>query len=141
MTLQDLKDIAPIVGACVAVLGLTGLYLTWLSIRRVYQWNRLNAAFTFFPNPLDLDTLEGELDKALAFWRSDAPLDVAVIQALFGDLDLQDYKRFCKAGASEAESESVEDCRSRMMEAGRKLKLYLNLIETYCAAINAGLAD
>lgn len=139
MTLQELKDIATIVSACVGVFGLVGLYLTWFSIRGVREWNRLNAAFTFFPNPLDLDVLEGDLDKSLGFWRSSAPLEVHMVQALFGDIDLSEYAKYQQN--SGAGPESIDQCRERMLEIGRKLKLYLNLIETYCAAVNAGVAD
>jgi hypothetical protein len=138
---MGIKEITSIVTACVGVAGLIGLYLTWYNIRGVRLWNTLNAAFTFLPDPLQLESVEGELDKAIGFWRNDSPLDMETVKALIGDLEDSKLESFRKKDANGNSLETLSECRERMIGIGRKLKLYINQIEMYCAGINSGVVD
>ena len=128
-------DYAPIVGNCLTTLGLVGLLLTAYQIRGARLWNKLNAAFSFLPNPLELENIEAELDQTIGFWRKDAPIDEKLAKAFTGDLDDKEYSFYALT------DEKPEQTKERMLAIGRKLKLYVNLLEMYCIAINAGVVD
>jgi hypothetical protein len=138
---MTIQEVTSIITTCVAVAGLVGLFLTWYNIRGVRLWNKLNSAFTFLPNPLELETVEGELDRAIGFWHNDTPLDDQTIRALMGDLRDDEYEKFRTKKSDGTPTETLLECRERMISLGRKLKLYVNQIEMYCAGVNSGVVD
>ena len=129
------KEIAPLVSNILTAVGLVGLFLTAYQILSTRRWNKVHLAFTFLPHPLELEELEAELDQAISFWRKDTPLEEQTVKALTGDLDANGYKAICRNG------ETDDECKERHLSIGRKLKLYINLIELYCTAINSGVVS
>jgi hypothetical protein len=138
-----LGSVANAAMAIAVFIGLGGLYFAHSQLREARQqvisakiWNKLHFTFTFLPNPLEFESIEKELDETIGLWKRKVtePYGECEAKALAGvelaDNDKQWMSR--KYG---------EEWQNSWDVAGRKLKLYLNLIEVYCAAINAGVAD
>jgi len=129
------KEYAPLISNVLTALGLMGLLIAAFQLRSSRLWNRLHSAFTFLPNPLELESIEAELDESIGFWRKDAPIDEKLAKALFGDLEDTELTKLGRP------KEELTETKRRHLAIGRKLKLYVNLIEMYCVAINAGVVD
>ncbi len=116
------------------------MFLIYNQIRDARIWNKLHFTYTFFPNNHELEDLEIFLDDRVAFWKRNAPLKNNEVLALLGQdsLNEQELLDLSKAFTGTAQSKNVKD---ELCEAGRKLKFYMNQIEEYCAAIQAGIID
>ncbi len=135
-----LNSNAGAITAISAVLGLLSLGLIFWQIRSTRIWNKLHFTYTFFPSPADFEGLEVFLDERIMFWRRDNPLSSLQVKALIGKEKLSDEEKLklAECFGTRANKEKVEE---ELYEAGRKLKLYMNQIETYCAAISSGIID
>ena len=130
------------------------------------KWYKMQATFTFFPKPLELEAIENKMDSIIRFIaRAEKPLTAEEVDLLFfqsttGDRDEKAIKVCEKlmslgrdmsaemgalkkdASAREANDKAtIDKFYHDMRECGRLLKTYLNAIERYCAAIQVGIAD
>lgn len=121
-------------------LGLISLLLIFWQIYSARKWNKLHFTYTFFPDPFQLEEVESFLDHVIRFWKIDEPLSEIEVKAIMtpDDLTGDEVK---KIGENIDEEVNGENVLRLLNEAGRKLKLYMNQIETYCAAIRAGVID
>jgi hypothetical protein len=135
-----LNSNAGAITAITAVLGLLSLGLIFWQIRSTRIWKKLHFTYTFFPSPAEFEDLEVFLDERIMFWRRDNPLTGLQVKALIGKDRLLDKEKgeLAETFGPRADKENVEQ---ELYEAGRKLKLYMNQIETYCAAISSGIID
>jgi hypothetical protein len=142
---QSLLQIAqsysePVIAVC-SILGLITIGIAAFQLWDNRQWNRLQFTYTFFPNSIEFDELETYLDSTIKFYvRADALTDIEA-KALLGreQLTVQECLQIKQQFNKESLSDKI--IANRMRKAGRKLKLYLNQIEVYCAAANAGVID
>jgi len=128
------------ISAVASVLGLFSLLLIYRQLRETRVWNKLHFTYTFFPDPLEFAELEIFLDDRIAFWKRDSPLTELEVRALIGKEKLRkkELKTLSKSFCGTA---NQEDAKAELYEAGRKLKIYINQVESYCAAINSGIID
>lgn len=121
-------------------LGLLSLVLIFKQLRDSRLWNKLHFTYTFFPNPLEFEAMETFLDERISFWKRDLELSDLEVKALIGNkpLTAEEKKKLSESFGPSADKSKVDQ---EMYEAGRKLKLYLNQIESYCAAISSGIID
>lgn len=120
--------------------GLLSLYLIYKQLKDARIWNKLHFTYTFFPDSLEFEELEIFLDERISFWKRDSALTDTEVKALIGKESLteDELKLLSNAFGPTAKKENAAQ---ELYEAGRKLKLYMNQIEYYCAAISAGIVD
>jgi hypothetical protein len=100
-------------------------------------WNKLNATYNLLPTPVELEKIESEIDDVTKFWTRDEKFNDIEVKALCGlEKISSDEVKTIKAN-----DQSDDDAIILWSRTGRKLKLYINLIEMYCAAINCGVVD
>ena len=126
--------------AIASSLGLLSLLLIFWQVYSARKWNKLHFTYTFFPNPFQLEDLESFLDGVIRFWKRDEPLDNVEVKAIvtpdqLSETDISNIK------ANFDEEKKDGNIISLLIETGRKLKLYMNQIESYCAAIKSGIID
>lgn len=128
------------ISAIAAILGLVSLFLILKQIRDSRLWNKLHFTYTYFPNPREFEEIEMFLDERIAFWKRDDPLNEIEVRVLIGkgNVSNEDLQNLAESFGPSAKKDKAEQ---ELYEAGRKLKLYLNQIEGYCAAIQAGVVD
>jgi hypothetical protein len=138
--MQWLGANANAITAIATCLGLLSLLLIFKQLRDARIWNKLHFTYTFFPNSQELEDLEVFLDGRIKFWQRDSALSELEVKALVGKESLteDDIKKLSESFDS---SVKKEDCVKELVESGRKLKIYLNQIEYYCAAISSGIVD
>lgn len=131
---------AATISAVAAVLGLFSLLLIYKQLRDARVWNKLHFTYTFFPNSKEFEELEIFLDERINFWQRDSALTALEVKALLGKESLteNEKKELCENFDANV---SQENCAKELLEAGRKLKIYLNEIEYYCAAVSSGIVD
>ena len=123
-----------------SLLGLISLILIFKQLRDSRLWNKLHFTYTFFPNPLEFEAIEVFLDERISFWKRDTAITNIEVKALIGKEPISDdeKKKLSESFGPTAEKSKVAQ---ELYEAGRKLKLYMNQIEAYCAAISSGIID
>lgn len=131
---------AATISAVAAVLGLFSLLLIYKQLRDARIWNKLHFTYTFFPNSKEFEELEIFLDERIDFWQRDSALTALEVKALLGKESLTENEKKDLCGSFDA-NVSQENCAKELLEAGRKLKIYLNEIEYYCAAVSSGIVD
>lgn len=138
--MDDLVKIAQLIIAFCSTIALLSLYLIHKQLKDARTWNRLHFTYTFFPDSQEFEELEIFLDQRLKFWQRDPPLTDLEVKALIGKEALSEaeiailVQRFDKSVPN-------EECDKELLEAGRKLKIYLNQIEYYCSAVSSGIID
>ena len=131
---------ASAITAISSLLGLISLFLIFKQLRDSRLWNKLHFTYTFFPNPLEFEAIEVFLDERILFWKRDTPITDLEVKALIGKESLsEDEKK--KLSESLGPTANMDKVDQELYEAGRKLKLYMNQIESYCAAISSGIID
>ena len=147
--MEHMLKFAPLFGAVSALVGACALGVATYQLRSAIRWNRLQAAFTYFPNPLSLEALENELDETIRFWSrkkalSDDECRLLLFQAEMTDLDaaaaIQAARETLRALGREPPTDNREFLLE-MRKTGRKLKAYVNEVERYSAAVNSGVVD
>jgi len=131
---------AETITAIASTIGLISLLLIYKQLRDSRIWNKLHFTYTFFPNPCEFEEIEIFLDERVSFWKRDSPFSELEVKALLGRETLTEEEQDTLAksfGASVNKDQTVRE----LCEAGRKLKLYMNQIESYCAAISSGIFD
>lgn len=147
--MQELLKIVPLFSGVSALIATFALWVTAYQLVNAIRWNRVTSAFTYFPNPLTLETLENELDDTIRFWSSKQPLTSPECRLLLfqGELNADERGSVIKEVRATLFSLGREtDADDRiflqdMRKTGRKLKAYLNELERYAAAINSGVVD
>ena len=147
--MQELLKFAPLFGGLSALVAAFALWVAAYQLVNVIRWNRVTSAFTYFPNPLTLETLENELDDTIRFWSSKQPLTSHECRLLLfqGELNADERSAVIKevrASLFSLGREVDPDDKVFLLEmrkTGRKLKAYLNELERYAAAINSGVVD
>lgn len=131
---------AETISAVAAVLGLLSLLLIYKQLRDARVWNKLHFTYTFFPNSKEFEELEIFLDERISFWQRDSALTSTEVKALLGreKLTESEITKLCENFDANV---SKENCAKELLEAGRKLKIYLNELEYYCAAVSSGIVD
>lgn len=131
---------AEAITAVAASLGLLSLLLIFKQLRDSRLWNKLHFTYTFFPNPLEFEAIEVFLDERISFWKRDSAISDLEVKALIAKESLTDdeKKKLSESFGPDADKSKAEQ---ELYEAGRKLKLYMNQIEAYCAAISSGIID
>ena len=133
---QRLTAISTLVAAVAAILALVSIVIATWRIVVDKKWNKLEFTYNFLPNPVELERIEKDIDEVIALWtRTESePLVISEVKALFSrSLDPGEEK--------DMEQRHPEWDKKKWASSGRKLKVYANLIEKYCAAINSGVAD
>lgn len=154
-----------------ALVGLFGIFLGWLQFI-FYKYNKKKeAAITYFPKPLELEGLEGEIDATINFWTRKEPLDNYEVKLMLGQaIEEEEYKLIWKKLSTKSKNDIIRQARNLSEEkqdnnmdhnnisycykekyaifidelyrqTRRKLNAYLNQIEGYCLAINKGNID
>jgi hypothetical protein len=104
------------VAACVAIILLIGLYLTAKQIKEATKWNKLNAAFTYYNSDIFLRRERAMVDvlvtMELDFYEMKIPLDETNTDVIWSSLP-----KF------------------------REVRDYLDVLEFYAIAVNAGVLD
>src|SRR5690554_3564542 len=115
---------AATISAVAAVLGLFSLLLIYKQLRDARVWNKLHFTYTFFPNSKEFEELEIFLDERINFWQRDSALTALEVKALLGKESLteNEKKELCENFDANV---SQENCAKELLEAGRKLKIYL----------------
>jgi hypothetical protein len=126
--------------AMASFFGLISLVLIFKQVKESRMWNKLHFTYTFFPNPLEFEAIEIFLDERISFYKRNTPLNDIEVKALIGKepISEDDKKKLSESLGPACDKNKVEQ---ELYEAGRKLKLFLNQIESYCAAISAGIID
>ncbi|MCB1193551.1 MAG: DUF4760 domain-containing protein [Leptospiraceae bacterium] len=129
------------ISTILSFLSLISLILIVKQIRDTRVWNKIHFTYTFFPDALAFESIEVFLDKRISFWKRDSPLTETEVKALLGKSELRDDELHLlgKAFDSTIKKDGIDDIKNELSEAGRKLKLYMNQIESYCAAISSGV--
>jgi Domain of unknown function (DUF4760) len=96
-------------------IGAAVIVVAYKQFQDTRRWNRVKSAFDHLPKAIDLSPIESRLNASFLklIDRSD-PLSTAEVQRLFEDAE----------------------ATTRL-----ELKNYLNMLETYCVAINMGIVD
>ncbi|WP_160062931.1 DUF4760 domain-containing protein [Psychromonas sp. L1A2] len=129
-----------IISTAVSILSLLSLFLIYKQLKDTKTWNKLHFTYTFFPDSKEFEELEIFLDDRLNFWQRDSALSDLEVKALLGKENLNEteknqlYEKFNK-------NINKDDCAKELIDAGRKLKIYLNELEYYCAAVSSGVID
>ena len=110
------------------------------SILNVWICFSPNFTYTFFPDPLQFAELESFLDGVILFWKRDEPLSELEVKAIVTPSELSEPD-IEKLKENFSEDVKNNDAPKLFIETERKLKLYLNQIESYCAAIRTGIID
>lgn len=133
---QKLSAIGSLVAAVAAIIGLIGIAIAIWQIVSGKKWNKLHFTFSFLPSPVDLENVEKDIDSVIGLWKRPEgdPLSTEEIKALFGMELSTDETKAVKSRHPNFNADMFTD-------AGRKLKVYCNLIEKFCVAINTGIAD
>lgn len=131
---------AEAITAITSMIGLISLLLIYKQLRDSRIWNKLHFTYTFFPNPCEFEEIEIFLDERISFWKRDSPISELEVKALLGRETLTKEEQDTLA---QGFGPSVDKTKTEweLLEAGRKLKLYMNQIESYCAAISCGIID
>jgi hypothetical protein len=137
---DELVKYAQILSAVATTIGLASLFLIYKQLRDARAWNRLHFTYTFFPDSQEFEELEIFLDRRLKFWLREPPLSNLEVKAMIGRESLSEIEKdeLCQRFDK---SVKKENCEQELIEAGRKLKIYLNQIEYYCAAVSSGIVD
>ncbi len=135
-----LSDNADVITAVATSVGLISLFLIFKQLRDTRIWNKLNFTYTFFPDPIAFEDIEVFLDERVSFWKRDNPLSEMEVKALIGR-DSLTPEEATKLSESFGPTADKKEVSHELYEAGRKLKLYMNQIESYCAAISSGIID
>lgn len=142
-------EVAQIVSAGASVLGLVSIaFLVW-QVNDTRKWNKLHFAFSFFPQPTELEQLEREIDSVTRFWRRKEPFTLEEVKALLGNLPGKEIRTMMAnqnvsngfGVGTNTSAPTDDELEAMWFDSGRKLKQYMNLIEMYACAINSGVAD
>ncbi|MBI4797406.1 MAG: DUF4760 domain-containing protein [Desulfarculus sp.] len=137
----NLVALGPAIQAIVGILMLITIGLVWWQVVSFKKWNALNAAFTYLPNPLDYEKIESQLDEVIGFWKRKDSLSELEVNALLMPEELTD-KEINKLAEKWTLGNAFRDQFMKTCnEQNRKLKLYINMLESYCCAINLGVVD
>lgn len=136
-----LNENANTIIAISSTLSLLSLLLIFWQIYSARKWNKLHFTYTFFPNSLEFDELESFLDNVIRFWKRDEPLEEVEVKALVCPENLTDKELQQIIENFSGKIKNEDDPQKVLIEANRKLKIYLNQIEAYCAAIQTGIID
>ena len=128
------------ISAIATTLGLISLLLIFKQLRDTRVWNKLHFTYTFFPDSQEFEELEVFLDERIKFWQRDSALTQLEVKARIGKEKLTEAEMKTLAENFDSCVE-YKDCAKELLESGRKLKIYLNQIEYYCAAISSGIID
>ena len=128
------------ISAIATTLGLISLLLIAKQLRDTRIWNKLHFTYTFFPDSQEFEGLEVFLDERIKFWQRDPALTQLEVKALIGKEKLTEAEIQILSANFDSTVEP-ENCAKELLESGRKLKIYLNQIEYYCAAISSGIVD
>ena len=131
---------ADAITAVATTIGLISLLLIFKQLRDARLWNKLHFTYTFFPNQLEFEAMEIFLDERISFWKRDDPFSPLEVKALIGKTPLTDDEKK-SLSLSFGPTANRDIAEQEIYEAGRKLKLYMNQIESYCAAISSGVID
>ncbi|OOP55303.1 MAG: hypothetical protein AYP45_15540 [Candidatus Brocadia carolinensis] len=135
---KDWEKWAAIFALISSIIAVIGLFFAGKEIHQTKRWNMLNFTFTYLPSPLEIAELEDEFNKIMDFWKRKDELNLSEVRALLDEMEDSDKYELFKKYKYESWNDDIQE---KWCMCGRKLKLYLSLLERYCGAINCGVAD